>query len=98
MSATAIPSAIPAPTPLKLGGDIAANWERFKHEWQNYEIATDLAEGNAKKRAAVFLACIGSAANAKFRTFKFENADDKQDVDKVIEAFQKYCIGEANLT
>lgn len=81
-----------------MGGDIAADWERFQSEWTNYEVATDICEGSAKKRAAVFLACIGSAAHSVFRTFRFDNADDKSDVSKIIEAFQKHCIGETNVT
>lgn len=91
-------STIPAPSSLKLGGDIAADWERFRSEWQNYEIAADLTDVPAKKRAAVFLACVGSAAYSVFRTFKFEREEDKADVDKIIDAFEKHCIGEANVT
>ena len=81
-----------------MGGDIAADWERFRSEWQNYEVAADLTDVPAKKRAAVFLACIGTAAYSVFRTFKFEREDDKADVDSIIDAFQKHCIGEANVT
>ena len=42
MSTSSIPSSIPPPAPLKLGSDVAADWVRFRSEWQNYEIATDL--------------------------------------------------------
>ena len=42
-------SSIPAPTPLKLGGNIAADWERFRSEWENYEIATDLCDKGTKR-------------------------------------------------
>jgi len=72
-------NSVPAPSPLKMGGDIAADWERFRSEWENYEVAADLVDVPAKKRAAVFLACIGSAAYGVFRTFKFENTDDTSD-------------------
>ena len=51
-----------------------------------------------KKRAAVFLACVGSTAYGIFRTFQFERADDRSDVTKIIEAFERHCIGEANVT
>lgn len=98
MSTVSSVSTIPAPTALKLGGDIAADWERFRSEWNNYELAIDLSDAPAKKRAAVLLACVGSNAYAVFRTFKFENDDDKSDVEKIIEAFNRHCIGEANIT
>jgi hypothetical protein len=83
---------------LKLGGDIAADWGRFKSEWDNYEIAADLTDVPERKRAAVFLACIGTAAYGIFRTFKFDEDQDRAKVDKIKEAFEKHCIGEANVT
>ncbi len=36
-----------------MGGDIAADWERFRSEWENYEVAADLTDVSDKKRAAV---------------------------------------------
>ena len=51
-----------------------------------------------KKCAAVFLACVESAAHSVFRTFQFDNVEHKADVKKIIEAFEKHCIGEANVT
>ena len=84
------------PAPLKLGADIAADWNRFKNEWDNYDIVMDLTEAAEKKRAATFLACVGTAAFSVFRTFKFDDEQDKSKVDKIKEAFEKFCIGEAN--
>ncbi len=95
--ATSFASLAP-PAPLKLGSDIATDWERFKCEWINYEVATDLVDASEKKRAAVLLASIGSAAYSVFRTFKFEDESHKAQVDKIMEAFDKHCIGETNVT
>ena len=53
-----------------MGADIAADWERFRSEWENYEVAADLTDVSEKKRAAVFLACVGSTAYGIFRTFR----------------------------
>ena len=47
-------STIAAPSPLKMGGDIAADWERFRSEWKNYEIAADLTDVPDKKRMQPF--------------------------------------------
>ena len=77
---------------------VTADWERFRGEWQNYEIAVDLDSASDKKRAAVFLACIGSAAQSVFRTFQFTDAEHHTDVTKIMEAFDRYCIGETNVT
>ena len=91
-------STFPPPAPLKLGGDIAADWIRFKYEWENYAVVTDLADVTEKKQAAIFLASVGSAAHSVFRTFKFESESDKSKLNKIIESFENYCVGEANVT
>jgi len=81
-----------------LGSDISADWNRFKSEWGNYAVVADLSEVSEKKQAAIFLASIGTAAHIVFRTFKFNDETHKQKVEKIIEAFEKHCIGEANET
>jgi hypothetical protein len=84
---------------LKLDGDAAADWERFRSECANYEIVTELADGgNANKWAAVFLASVDSAAHAVSRIFKFGNETDKSDVAKITEAFERQGVREANVT
>ena len=45
-----------------------------------------------------FLACIGTEAYELFQTFVFAEPDHSKDIDKVVEAFQKHCIGETNIT
>ena len=91
-------NSIPPPAPLKVAGEAADDWERFKCEFENYEIATDLVDCDEKKRAAVFLACIGSAAHAIFRTFKFETDGDRAKIEKIKEQFDKHWLGEVNVT
>jgi len=65
-------------------------------------LAADLVDVPAKKRTAVFLACISSAAYGVFRTFNGSSSRTRTtrtaDVSKIIDAFQKHCIGEANVT
>jgi len=53
-SVTATSSILP-PAPLKLGTDVAADWERFRSEWRNYETATEL-DKTTEKLFAVRLA------------------------------------------
>ena len=92
-------SNIPFPAPLKMsGGNVAAEWKRFRGQWANYEVATDLDTKKSSKRAAVFLACIGTEAYEIFQTMDFESEDDRTNIDKVIEAFERHCIGEVNVT
>lgn len=90
---------IPIPTALKVTSNyIAVDWKRFNSQWRNYEIATDLTAQTTQKRAAVFLACVGTEAYEIFQTMEFEDDNDRADIDKIVDAFQKYCVGEVNVT
>ena len=98
MSKTIASSTIPLPAPLLMSDSMAADWKRFHSQWQNYEVAADLAELSTQKRAAIFLACVGTDAYQRFQTMDFEDDSDRQDIEKVIAAFTKFCVGEVNIT
>jgi len=92
-------SNIPFPSQLKMtGGNVASEWKRFSSQWANFEVASDLEEKSSSKRAAVFLACIGSEAYETFLTMDFETEGDRADIEKVIEAFERHCVGEVNVS
>lgn len=61
-------------------------------------MATDMASQSKKRRAAVFLACIGTEAYETFQVLDFEDESHREDIDKVITAFQKHFVGEVNVT
>ena len=90
---------IPLPPPLKIQTcELSSNWKRFKSQWMNYERATDLVEEATEKRTAILLSCIGSDAYDVFQSMVFTHADHRSDIDRVIQAFDEYCIGETNVT
>jgi len=80
------------------GSSVADNWKRFREQWENYELAADLTDTSSQKRAAVFLTCIGNDAYDIFRSLEFETPADRKKIDKVIEAFETFCIGAVNVT
>lgn len=88
---------IQLPSALNLSGNISSDWRRFKSQWQNYEIATDLAEKSEEKRAAIFLTCLSNDAYDRFLSFDLP-PEDARNISKIIEAFDRYCIGEVNVT
>jgi hypothetical protein len=47
-------------------------------------------------QAAIFLSCIGTDAYEIFATMQFDDEADKSDPEKLIDAFEKHCIGEIN--
>jgi hypothetical protein len=91
-------NSVPIPDKLNMTGNLATEWKRFCSQWKNYEVATDLATANKKKRAAILLACVGKEAFETFQTMEVADEADREDVDKVIAAFQNYCVGEVNVT
>src|SRR5688572_12718766 len=86
------------PEPLKvIGSNVADNWERFKDQWENYELAADLTEASTEKRAAVFLTCLGGEAYDTYRSLSLPS-EDKRDIAKIIDAFETFCVGSVNVT
>ena len=96
---TNIASSIPLPAPLVLTkGNLAVSWRRFKDQFQTYEKATLLNAQPTSRRADILLSAIGSDAYDIFQSMNFDSADDRENVDKVIEAFDNFCIGEINVS
>ncbi len=47
------------PEPLRVSGsNVADDWRRFRDQFENYELAVDLANASQEKRAAIFLTSI----------------------------------------
>ena len=72
-------------------------WRRFKNQWEIYEVATDLIGQTQAKRAAIFLSCLGTEAYERFMTFDL-TPENAKNISKIIESFDRYCIGEVNVT
>ena len=87
------------PDPLRVtGSNVADDWRRFREQYENYELASDLTDKSQEKRAAVFLTCIGNDAYDVYRTMEFESPEDRKRLDPVIAAFEKFCVGAVNVT
>ena len=87
------------PDPLRVNGsNLADDWSRFKEQFANYELASDLTGSSQEKRAAVFLTCIGNDAYDVYRALQFDSADARKQIDTVIAAFEKFCVGAVNET
>jgi hypothetical protein len=89
---------VPFPAPMKLSGNVATEWKRFRGQWENYVIAAGMSGETSARRAAIFLACVGTEAYELFQTLEFDSDDDKKDVAKIITAFENHCVGETNVT
>ena len=67
--------------------------------WRNYEIVTRLREETAEFRTATLLTCIGSEALDVYEGLPFDDdANDRQNVEVVLQKFQEFSLGEVNET
>ena len=88
-----------APEELDLKSvNLNAEWKMFKQMWLNYEIASGLDQQDTKKRVATLLTIIGKEAVKIFNTFKWEAEADKENIEKVLAQFEKYCTPRKNIT
>jgi len=92
----AVASYIPLPAPLRITAALAIEWKRFKGQWMNYVKAAKIDKEEKDCRAAIFLACIGTDAYEVYANMEFAEESYKTDPDKLIEAFERHCIGEIN--
>ena len=78
-------------------GNLAANWKKWIQIWKAYEIVPGLDKQPSKLRVATFITCIGPDALEIHTGLPFQSDDDRQNIDKVLELWQNYCIGKTNV-
>ena len=90
------------PRPLDVKGNVADNWKTFNQAWQNYAIIMNItSQPEAYKvlyKVALFLHCIGPGAVKIFNGMSFENPDDSEKLECIINKFEEFTIGEINKT
>ena len=79
------------PSALVLTGNVAENWRRFKQQFEIYEIASGLARKDEKVRATTLMDVAGPEAPQVYNTFQWDEDDENQKVDKIVETFKRYC-------
>ena len=78
-------------------GNLAANWKKWIQIWKAYEIVTGLDKEPSTLCVATFITCIGPDALKIHTGLPFQSDDDRQNMDKVLELWQNYCIGKMNV-
>ena len=63
-------SHFPILSPMNVKGDLVHNWEFFKQQWQNYEVATGLDKQEQKIRLATFRSTMGKNCLQIFHNLK----------------------------
>ena len=85
------------PKQLPVTGNLAQHWRDWKQIWTSYEILSNLQVRDNKYRIATCITCIGADALRIYNSLPFDNDEDKSDMDKVLAAMEKYCLGETNV-
>ena len=79
-------------------GTVADNWKVWKQMWSNYMVIAQLQMKSSAYKVALFLHCIGIDVLKIFNGFRFDSPDNKNDLAKIIQKFDKFTIGELNET
>lgn len=77
--------------------NMAANWRKFKQQFQLYLLVIGVDEKSAKTKASVFLHLVGDDALEVYNSFCFQAQADKMQLDKIHEMFEEYCIPKRNV-
>ena len=89
---------IKPPPPLCMEENLSANWKLFKLKWHNYAIITYLMRQSLQYQTALLLHTLGDEALKVYYGFQFSTPEDERTPTKIMQAFDKYAIGETNET
>ncbi|KAL9953243.1 hypothetical protein ACROYT_G040629 [Oculina patagonica] len=83
------PHNFPLPHAMKCHGDVVGNWDFFKQQWSDYEIATGLDKREESVRLATLRSAMGRECLQIFLNLNLTE-EDKKKVDKCLEALENY--------
>ena len=90
------PSNFPVPSPMVCTGDKVANWEFFRQQYEDYEIATGLDKKEQKIRLATLHSVMGRECMQIFMNLKLTD-DEQRDVNTCMEALQAHFKPKRNV-
>ena len=86
------------PGNLNTAGNLADAWKSYKQVWENYSLISGLNPLTEEYRVAFFLHCIRTEGLKIYNGFQFENETDRRILQKVLEKFDEYTLGQTNET
>ena len=91
-----VPSNFPIPSPMVCKGNLVANWEFFRQQWEDYEVATGLDKQSTKVRFASFRSVMGKDCLQTFLNLNIL-AEDRNNVEACITALENYFKPRCNV-
>ena len=89
-------SQFPVPSPMNTKGDQVNNWEFFKQQWEDYEVAPGLNKQDPKIRLATLRSVMGKECLQIFLNLKLTD-EEKNDVQTCINALETYFKPKRNV-
>ena len=86
------------PGKLNTSGNLADAWKSYKQVWENYSLISGLNSQTEDYKVAFFLHCVGTEGLKIYNGFQFENENDKKILNKVLEKFDEFTLGQTNET
>ncbi|GBM24162.1 Uncharacterized protein K02A2.6 [Araneus ventricosus] len=84
--------ALRPPASLKFSiGNVKEKWRKWRHELENYLLATVKDECANKIKIAILQNLLGSDGLELFNTFKFEPPESQKNYSEVLKKFEEYC-------
>ena len=77
-------------------GDKAANWEFFRQQWEDYEVATGLDQRDSKIRLATLRSVMGRECMQIFMNLKLTD-EERKDVKTCVEALETHFKPKRNV-
>ena len=82
-------SNFPVPSPMVCQGDKVANWEFFRQQWEDYEVATGLDQRDPKIRLATLRSVMRRECMQIFMNLKLTD-EERKDVKMCVEALEAH--------
>lgn len=89
-------SHFPLPTPMNTKGDQVNNWDFFKQQWEDYEVATGLYKQDPRIRLATLRSVMGKECLQIFLNLKLSE-EEKNDVNMCIKLLEAYFKPKRNV-
>ena len=82
---------------MKLDGNAAENWRRWKKAFELEMTATEKDKKSQKIQCATFLTLAGEAAITVYETLTLEDTE-KEKMKRLVAKFEVYCLRKKNVT
>ena len=91
-----VPSNFPVPAPMVCRGDVASNWEFFRQQWEDYEVATELIQQKMAVRLASLRSIMGKECMQIYRNSSL-TPEQQERVPGCLEALEAYFKPQRNV-